>query len=136
MCWGKNDRGQCDTHSLVIKMPNLSIGTAAAGFNSTCASNLSTIVCIGDDTFLQSTPAKMGEQIASLACGALHSCVIGRKHKFKCWGKNDMGQTDPPKSVVAVRQIALGNNHSCALSDKFRLDCWGSNKVLQLDIVK
>lgn len=90
-------------------------------------------------------------EIAGIALGGNHSCVLLQAGEVLCWGAAGSGQLgqgdiaiigddEAPASRPAVSlggsavQITAGNNHSCALLDDGNVRCWGDNTVGQLGL--
>jgi cysteine-rich repeat protein len=116
-CWGRSDLGQL-------------------GLNST--NNR------GDQPGEMPTPAtNVGGQIAQVAVGYQHSCVLLDNSEVRCWGRGSNGQlgygntnnigdgaNEMPSAVVNdgtgnVVQLAAGASHTCALTDTNKVRCWG-----------
>jgi alpha-tubulin suppressor-like RCC1 family protein len=103
------------------------------------------------------TPAKAGdvrgiEDVAQVATGADHTCVLSRAGKMRCWGSNAFGQLGSGKPSVMpqggpvltaaeardlklpaiVTQIATGAYHTCALLVGGAVKCWGMGEYGRL----
>jgi len=167
-CWGLNDRGQLgDGTSGVGNMSttpvdvvglNSGVAAVAAGLAFTCAlTTVGSIKCwgwnssgqLGDGTITTSaTPVDvtgLRSDIAAVAAGRHHVCVVTTAGGAKCWGQNGFGQlgdgTDgnirtTPVAVVglgaSVAAIAPADLHTCALTAAGRVQCWGHNVEGQL----
>ena len=163
-CWGLNDGGQLgdgtrrDSPS-PVEPEGLGTGriSVAVGGGHACAlSATGGVKCwgrndrgqLGNGTTADlNTPvdvAGLPEQIAAIALGKAHTCVLTIRGGVKCWGANESGQlgdgttADRGKPVdvlgltAGVSAIAAGASHTCALGINGALKCWGSNRYGQL----
>jgi cysteine-rich repeat protein len=117
------------------------------------------IATIGDDEvpsaagLVAAVPAGLpaNTEIAGIALGGNHSCVLLQAGEVLCWGVNTSGQLgqgdvtilgddEVPASRPAIAlagsaiQITAGGSHSCALLDDGSVRCWGDNAVGQLGL--
>ncbi len=117
LCWGDNRRGQLGIDRNAIRRP---------------------------------VPTKveaLGDNVASLAVGADHTCALATSGQLYCWGDNRDGQlgidsagerATAPVFVHAlgdrVARIALGESahHTCAITHDGALHCFGANHAGQL----
>ncbi|NCC37734.1 MAG: RCC1 repeat-containing protein, partial [Chloroflexia bacterium] len=159
LCWGSNLDGQLGNgttqgSSWPVMVSGLDRGvTAVSGnYGHFCALTLEGDVwCwgrndygqLGDGTTEQRlTPVKvsgLNRDIATLAVGNYHTCVLTNTGGVKCWGQNFAGHLGDgtrenraePVAVVGLDQgvsaITLGLNHTCALTDVGAVLCWGGN---------
>ncbi|MCH8995345.1 MAG: chromosome condensation regulator RCC1 [Chloroflexi bacterium] len=166
MCWGRNHRGQLGTgttedSTTAVGVSGLDSGalSISAGFDHTCVvTTAGQARCWGenDDGQLgngavgdshRTTPvevcasAKCGaplSEVASIAAGASHSCVLTTSGGAKCWGSNEHGQlgdgtmTDraAPVDVPGLENlvaISAGGFHTCAITQEGAATCWGKN---------
>ena len=78
------------------------------------------------------------DDVADLAIGYDHSCLVRRSGGVRCWGSNEFGElgdgthvdalaptADPQLSNVA--QVAVGSDFSCARFVSGGVSCWGRN---------
>lgn len=85
--------------------------------------------------------------LADIAVGGGHACILGSGGRVWCWGKNNYGQAGQPAGsdvetatlvpgISDAQQLALGREHSCALvgpgDGPYRIVCWGHNQRGQL----
>ena len=131
-CWGRNDTGQLGYGNLV------NIGDdevpAAVGLVNVVPPQL---------------PAN--SEVAGVALGANHSCVLLGGGEILCWGANGSGQLgygdvvttgddELPSSRTpvaiggAAKAVVTGYNHTCALRTDGSVVCWGDNTVGQLGL--
>jgi cysteine-rich repeat protein len=114
---------------------------------------------IGDDELpsvaglVSAVPAGLpaNTEIAGLALGGNHSCVLLQAGEVLCWGANGSGQLgqgdvaligddEVPSSRPAISlggsavQITAGGSHSCALLEDGSVRCWGDASVGQLGL--
>ena len=129
----------------------------ATGYAHTCAVTVNDgVKCWGDNTFGQlgdGTPRSravavdvlgLGERVARVSAGALHTCAMLRNGGVKCWGRNNKGQlgdgtiidrstpVEVQDLVGGVRAVSSGRYHTCALLNNGAIKCWGSNQDGQL----
>jgi alpha-tubulin suppressor-like RCC1 family protein len=128
MCWGKNDTGQLgDGTTTMSRTPVQVSGLAsgvkaiAAGKEHTCALTADGVHCwgqnlsgqLGNNSFDQShapfaVPVGLiVSEVASLAAGGDHTCVMTIAGRVQCWGSNSYGElgngaTDPSNFPVSV----------------------------------
>jgi alpha-tubulin suppressor-like RCC1 family protein len=163
-CWGLNDGGQLGDGTLrdsssPVEPEGLGSGSisVAVGGGHVCAlSATGGVKCwgrnergqLGNGTTADlNTPvdvAGLPEEIAAVALGKAHTCVLTTRGGVKCWGANESGQLGDgttadrgkPVDVLGlaggVSAIAAGANHTCALGMNGGLKCWGSNRYGQL----
>ncbi len=161
-CWGDNRHGQLgDGSDIERAAPQLVKGLLepaillAAGGRHTCAAMESGIVnCWGENKFGQIgdgslvtrlEPSPVGgiaRDIAGLALGQAHTCVLLGTGAVDCWGNNAIGQlgTGDYDSSATPRRVSLpkavrieaGDHHTCVLLHGGTLDCWGQNYYGQL----
>jgi alpha-tubulin suppressor-like RCC1 family protein len=94
----------------------------------------------------------LGSNVAAIAAGDFHTCVVTVAGGASCWGGNGGGQLGNnsttnsnvpvavqalvPLTVPAVASsgvvIAGGHEHSCALTSAGGVQCWGYNNLGEL----
>src|SRR5688572_2799437 len=168
-CWGSNVNGELgdgtlENRAAPIDVPGLGSGvlSVAAGGSHGCAVLPGGGVrCWGTNNFFQLgnqgpvqqltpvTVERVGEPMATLAAGSVHTCGISATNRAKCWGAQGEGQLglgfiDADLVTVAapldvarlsaafVRAIAAGTSHTCALLATGEVRCWGRNSAGQL----
>lgn len=169
-CWGYNGYGglgddSTDTAFSPVDVTGLSSGVIAlaAGMYHTCAlTDLEPgvlpmqVQCwgynadgeLGDGSFDEShIPVDvlgLPGELAGIAVGGFHACVLTGSGQMWCWGYNAQGQlgdntnnsSNTPVQVSGLGsgdfEIGLGRYHSCILLDGPRVQCWGSNLYGQL----
>lgn len=123
----------------------------AAGYNHVCArTSTGGIQCWGSNNLGQlgdgtttnsSTPVSvsgLSSNVAWLAAGYQHNCVVMADGTARCWGRNDFGQlgngtltaSSVPVTVTGltgVVSISAGITHSCAVLSSGGVKCWGKN---------
>jgi alpha-tubulin suppressor-like RCC1 family protein len=157
-CWGANDFGQIgngSSTSASSRTPaRVSSSTGgytmvATGADHACTVASNVLWCWGrNDTGQLGTGATgnsttpvmgMASDVASIAAGKQHTCVLRTNGGVKCWGANGRGQlgnggTSPgniltPIDVIGltsgVNSIAAGTNLTCALTSSKSVKCWG-----------
>lgn len=84
------------------------------------------------------------EDVAQLAVGERHACVLTDAGAVRCWGNNQFGQLGDgttehrylPVTVAGldggVVSVASGFRHSCAVTTGGGVKCWGKNLLGQL----
>lgn len=148
--------------------PELSVKSLSAGFRHTCVLlSDDSIYCWGSNglgtlgraTFdekgyvareVEGLDLVDGVNVAVLAAGSLHNCVLLSDNTIQCWGFSEYGQlgrttgTEYSSSVVAplenpdfganttILALAAGSHHNCALLSDNTIHCWGYNIAAQL----
>ena len=83
------------------------------------------------------------KDVAQVAAGPYHSCVLTAAGGVQCWGDNVIGQLGDgteirsllPVGVVGltgVTSLAVGGSHTCAVNSGGAVWCWGANESGQL----
>jgi hypothetical protein len=54
-------------------------------------------------------------QIAKVACGAAHTCVLRAAGSVECYGYNGGNETNVPAGIL-FSDIAAGTRHNCGLT--------------------
>jgi len=166
-CWGRNDHGQLGDGTRIDRTTPVhvqglegSVAAVATGYSHTCA--LTTggdVLCWGRATQGQLGDAPecmlfclspvnvsaLGDNIASITTGYLHSCALNHGGGVQCWGNNFHGQlggarlgenSSTPVDVgglsSGVASVAAGDWHTCAVMVSGGLKCWGENLHGQL----
>lgn len=89
--------------------------------------------------------------VASIALGEHHGCVVLQDRTVRCFGENQTGEIGvgtlspedcagspcfhtpvPVSDLGGVRRVTVGSNHSCALLASGATRCWGSDVIEQL----
>jgi len=165
-CWGRNWSGQLgdDTNSerttpvTVVwpVTPGPPVSAFACGDEFTCAVTAAgAAFCfgengngqLGDDTTTdRRTPVQVtghGAQVAQVAAGAAHACLIRQDGSLWCWGNNYYGRLGDgtsterhvPVAVTGfgdeVSDVSCGRRSTCGLRAG-ALSCWGYNLYGQL----
>ncbi|AKU93977.1 BNR repeat domain protein [Labilithrix luteola] len=107
-CWGSNAYGQLGLENLTkVAVPTLVPNLVSAA------------------------------DLAAVACGNEHTCVLTRTGGVRCWGSNRLGQlgignTEAREHAVdtlapssASRQIVAGDDYTCVVSSSGAVQCWG-----------
>ncbi|MGA9519827.1 MAG: hypothetical protein WBV82_00100 [Myxococcaceae bacterium] len=163
-CWGANAVGQVgdgtrDERTAPVDVNGLSSGVEqiSAGTVHTCALlSEGGVKCWGHNTFGQLgngantnslvpvDAVNLPTEIAQLALGGHHTCVLTAAGGAKCWGFNHSGQlgdgstTDRSQPVdvsgltSGVTQLAPGVSHGCARMIDGGVKCWGWGEEGQL----
>ena len=162
-CWGSNAVGQLGRETTPYSDPNHHYdypGTVslprsairlAAGRGHTCAVlDDASLWCWGDNTHGQlgtesgSTyrPARVLDDVKSVATGYGHTCAVISDASVWCWGENSHGQLGDgnttsravPRAVegVLASQVVAGRSHTCVVDTNSGVACWGANDEGQL----
>jgi len=164
-CWGRNDQGQLGDGSTADKTaPTNVVGLGneiadiAAGHSYTCIlTTVGAVKCWGFNSYGQlgdgsatnrTTPTDvvgLGSDVANIATGSAHTCVLTKGGEVKCWGNNYYGEVGDgttqnirftPVDVVGLGSgivtVAAGGSHTCALITTGGVKCWGANYLDQL----
>lgn len=126
-CWGYNDDHQ--------------LGDASA------IESCDTLDRDGEDCFRSPVTVKgLPSAVASIACGADHTCAVLRSGELYCWGYGRYGELgggevvisdapqavkDPPSGVSALFGGVL---HTCALTQEGAVYCWGDNDSFECGV--
>jgi alpha-tubulin suppressor-like RCC1 family protein len=175
-CWGRGEFGQHGYgHTDDIgddeapgEQPPVELSAPAvqisAGLTHTCALlTTSGVQCWGHNAFGQlgyghtldigddETPASSGEvvlgvNVAAIAAGGNHTCVLTEAGRVRCWGDNTNGQLGLPGledtgddelpdrledvdlGPEAITELVAGQVHSCVLLEGGRVRCWGRGR--------
>jgi alpha-tubulin suppressor-like RCC1 family protein len=168
MCWGANDAGQLgngggEDSPIPVTAQGISgdVQAILGGKNRNFCAVLKDggLVCwgINSDWLLgNGTDTKTGfptavgnaSNVAAVAMGMGHTCILRRDRKGYCWGMNSYGafgdgtennvvQREPvgivnlPGDVVT---LVAGAAHTCALTARGEVFCWGANMTGALGI--
>jgi alpha-tubulin suppressor-like RCC1 family protein len=98
----------------------------------------------------QSTLTAVALQIAQVAAGGYHTCILTNNGSVMCWGSNSNGQlgyghnnsigdNELPRTAgfvsagpVSLTMLAAGTSHMCALALNGSVACWGYNAAGEL----
>jgi alpha-tubulin suppressor-like RCC1 family protein len=126
-CWGDNDSGDLGdgtiTNSVApVDVVGLGSGVTAvsAGWSHTCAvTTAGAVKCWGGSPYYgvlgdgatgqSSTPVDvlgLGSGVATVAAGAVHSCVVTTAGAVNCWGDNSNGQLGDGTTTAADMPVA------------------------------
>lgn len=163
-CWGANTVGQLGNPMAAKSLTAVTVTgltgarKLAAGGAHTCAiDQMNELFCWGLNEFGQfgssddfvTVPQTISQDIADVATGRNHTCVIGVNGSVRCTGDNNQGQVDgiPPDlggigqsfgltDVIGLpdepaTKIIAGQSHSCVVQ-KRKVRCWGDNQKGQL----
>ena len=83
----------------------------------------STIACLGDDSYYQSTPPE--GTFASVSASAYSACGVRGDATIACWGDNYYGAATPPAGTFV--SVSVGYGFACGLRTDHTLACWGNN---------
>ena len=165
-CWGDNQFGQLGDGGasgplsrVPVSVSGLANAVAiAAGHEHTCALLADgTARCWGDNSIGQlgdgtntnrSTPGPLPAgnlgNVAAIAPGRDHTCLLLASGVVRCWGLNSSGQLGnnsfsnsfAPVTVALSNAVAIsaGHFHSCALQAGGAALCWGRNVTGELGI--
>ncbi len=161
VCWGANGQSQLtgvDAGPGPVSTGTGPVARLEAGAAFGCLLQSGTVSCWGangqgqlatDPAMTPSLPAPSTmpvADVADIALGRTHTCVLTNTAAISCWGRNDLGQLGdgsgmqqiapvavawPPEAGTPIA-IAAGDQHTCAIDDDAALWCWGSNTSGQL----
>ncbi len=154
-CWGANDFGQLGdgtqaSHRSPAPVPGVTATFIAATEDSSCAVTGSELTCWGENSsgmFMNGTtddPASpvtstMVAEVAQVAIGGDHLCVLSNQGQMSCAGENDEGELGigtagadvPTPNIVdipvQITAMSLGRNSTCALDALGTVWCWGND---------
>ena len=163
-CWGYNSYGAAGdgttswsrpTPADVVGLPVATVGISAA--EASCAIGADGILRCWGHTADQLGSGEFGgtafppiqipglsADIASVASGYWHKCVLTTNGTVKCWGNNEEGQLGDGTTTnrLTAREVtglssgalavAAGSNHGCAVLGDRSVKCWGYNVRGQL----
>jgi alpha-tubulin suppressor-like RCC1 family protein len=169
-CWGSNVESQAgtgvpdnDPHPVPAAVPGLGdrVVDLASGAEHLCALLAGgPVLCWGYDYYSQcavppdpvlpyvtvpTAVAGIGGDVAAVAAGNNHGCVVLASGGVRCWGANETAQggardpglpatapADVPGLDERVVDLAAGRGHTCALTVSGRVRCWGANECGQV----
>lgn len=163
-CWGNNGAGQLGDGTTTNRYTPVDVSglvsdvmAIVAGDNHTCAlTTAGSVKCwgwndsgqLGDGTTTDNhTPVEvsgLGNNVAAIAAGEKHTCVLTTAGGVKCWGRNYFGQLGDGTIIDSVTPVAVsglvsgvkaittGDSHTCALTMINGVKCWGYNFYGQL----
>jgi alpha-tubulin suppressor-like RCC1 family protein len=165
LAWGDNSSGQLGLgHSLPQITPEdvwsaHGATTIAVGDSAVCVvMGDTTVKCWGDNSdgllgttdsaTTVTTPSLLPNltNVADVAVGSAHRCVLFNDQTVACWGANVVGQlgqgianpgTATPTAVVGLANvvsidIGASGKHTCAALSDGSVSCWGDNTSGQL----
>jgi alpha-tubulin suppressor-like RCC1 family protein len=162
-CWGRGLEGELGNGTTYGSTTPVAVSgltqvvALAAGGRSTCALRSDgKVLCWGlavpnspsvdiNDIPYASSPVEVPNlaDVASIAQGWGHTCVVLGNGTVQCWGSNYYGElgngsTTFSSTPVVVSgtgnavKVATGNGHTCALLSDGSVACWGRNYFHQL----
>ena len=168
-CLGNNGRGQLGSGDPqagrsgellpVVGIETRVVEVSGGAFHSCARTVDGSVYCWGDNragqlgggadesvSFGAVRVDSLGDDVASIAAGANHTCALTTSGQLWCWGDNRNGQlgaevgshSDEPVLVASlgndVAGLAIGESahHTCAILNDGALLCWGDNADAQL----
>lgn len=163
-CWGNGAYGQVGNNSntsssIPVNVTSLGSGVTAvsAGASHTCAlTTAGGMKCWGANVYGQlgnsSTTnsaipvavTNLGNGVAAIGAGEIHSCALTTVGGVKCWGGNSLSQlgdnsttqqlipVDVSGLASGVASISTSAYHTCSLTTAGAMKCWGFNNNGQL----
>lgn len=164
LCWGMNSKGQLGDGTTTnsptpVQVSGLTSGVTAivAKGQSTCAlTDGGELKCwgynvkgqLGDgtttDRHIPVTASVVDADVAAVALGFNHNCILTTGGGVRCWGDGTIGQLGDgaktasltPRQVTGltsgVASISAGMSHTCAITTAGDALCWGSNSNGQI----
>jgi alpha-tubulin suppressor-like RCC1 family protein len=148
ICWGDNDREQCDAPPAYL-LGNGDVEKLSAGNTFTCRLKGSYLDCWGDNrwgqisgvgAFSESPKTPIGVELdenwwhlpgdwIDMDAGAWHACGIQEYPSgdtpVYCWGWDPDGRATPPAGNFV--KVSAGYNFSCGIKDDGSVECWGED---------
>jgi alpha-tubulin suppressor-like RCC1 family protein len=163
-CWGGNALGQVGDGTTVdrsspvqvVALGTSVVSTAISGYRTCAVKRDGTLWCWGLNLLpvfppdskpsYSATPVQVAgfADVASVALGAWHYCVIKQDGTVWCWGANGNGalgvgpilpgQTEPFQVTGVGSCVAAlaALDHTCAIEKNATLGCWGNNSYGEL----
>ena len=142
-CWGQFYSGFAPASAPIELFPG-GVRAMATSFGLTCAVfEVGAVGCVGAYPYyaLPSYAPATPTEVADIAVGDNHICILTESGGVKCWGDNPFGQLGngsgsysvSPVDVIGlgsgVKSISAGLQHTCALMVSGSVKCWGSNSL-------
>jgi alpha-tubulin suppressor-like RCC1 family protein len=161
-CYGTEDRGELGdggatadgTYFAPADTSVVGVVTSHGPAQTRCLWNGFDVFCWGDNRRRQAAPGMAleaigapanvmaGTNVAELATGGGHTCMIADGGELTCWGAFDRGQRASATSVDPApippidgndwTSVSAGGDHTCAIDVIGRLYCWGRNTFGQI----
>jgi len=84
------------------------------------------VKCEGDETFGQSDPPSLGQDVVDMVAGNYHTCVLLASGEVACWGLDLQGQASPPEGQAPFQAIDAEGNSSMGQRLDGQWVCWGA----------
>ena len=132
VCWGRDENGAVSAAPTDLEQP-LQLVSTISGSGSCVLDRTASgteLRCWGHPDVATDPPAEFGDEVAALALGHRHGCIVAGGER-RCWGLNDDGQAPPGPFASQAVEVSLGGFHSCALErgdeETYGVACWGRN---------
>src|SRR4029079_17117709 len=137
-CWGQFYSGFAPASAPIELFPG-GVRAMATSFGLTCAVfEVGAVASVGAYPYyaLPSYAPATPTEVADIAVGDNHICILTESGGVKCWGDNPFGQLGngsgsysvSPVDVIGlgsgVKSISAGLQHTCALMVSGSVKCW------------